>query len=424
MIGARGWVEESLEDVCASIIDCVNKTAPSVDYPTPYKMIRTTNVRNGWVSLDSVKYVEKDVYIKWIRRQKPQKGDVILTREAPLGEVGMLRSSENVFLGQRLVSYRANPEKLDNRFLLYALQGDFLQSQIRALGSGSTVEHMRVPDAKKLRIMLPDLDVQRKIGSILSAYDDLIENNTRRIEILEEMARRVYEEWFVHFRFPGHEKVSFKDSELGRFPESWAIRCLEDVVAINPKTKVPKEGEKLFVPMGALSESSMLIGSCDRKSGNSGAKFQNGDTLVARITPCLENGKTGFVDFLPEEQPAGCGSTEFIVLRSMRLCPEMVYCLARDERFRSVAVKSMSGATGRQRVRIESIKQFPVAEPDKTTLGAFQKFVAPCFKQIQALGRKNHNLKTQRDLLLPKLVSGEIDVSDIPMPDAKEVEAA
>ena len=266
--------------------------------------------------------------------------------------------------------------------------------------------------------------VQLKITQILSTYDDLIENNTRRIEILEEMARRLYEEWFVYFRFPGHGDVSFKESELWEIPERWDVCRLEDTVAINPRTKVPKEGEKLFVPMGALSESSMIVGSLERKSGNSGAKFQNGDTLVARITPCLENGKTGFVDFLPEDQPSACGSTEFIVLRSISLCPEMVYLLARSDRFRDVAIKSMSGATGRQRVRVESLAEFPVVQPDNATLEAFQRFVSPCFKQARTLALKNSNLRAQRDLLLPKLVSGEIDVSDIPMPEDKEVEAA
>ncbi|WP_231363231.1 MULTISPECIES: restriction endonuclease subunit S [unclassified Thioalkalivibrio] len=280
------------------------------------------------------------------------------------------------------------------------------------------------PLFRQAYIPIPPLGTQHRIASILSAYDDLIENNTRRIEILEEMARRLYEEWFVHFRFPGYKEVSFKESELGRTPEGWEVRRLEDVVALNPKTKVPKDGEKWFVPMGALSESSMVVGSLEKKAGNSGAKFQNGDTLVARITPCLENGKTGFVDFLPVDQPTGCGSTEFIVMRSTSLCPEMVYLLARSNRFRDVAIKSMSGATGRQRVRVESLRELPVVQPDQATLAAFQGFVAPCFKQIRTLARKNNNLRAQRDLLLPKLVSGEINVSDIPMPDDKEIEAA
>ncbi|WP_407596573.1 restriction endonuclease subunit S [Pseudomonas aeruginosa] len=410
------WGEVVIDELCETIIDCVNKTAPVVDFPTPYKMIRTTNVRDGWISLNSVKYVDHATYLLWTRRQTPKKGDVILTREAPLGEVGMLRSDDQVFLGQRLVSYRVNPKKLDNRFLLYAFQGDCLRAQIKALGSGSTVEHMRVPDAKNLKIFLPPLASQKKIGSILAAYDDLIENNTRRIEILEEMARRLYEEWFVQFRFPGHEGVEFKESELGLIPDGWEVVALEKAVEINPKTKVERDGEKIFVPMGALSETGMVISGWEIKSGNSGAKFQNGDTLVARISPCLENGKTGFVDFLPASQPTACGSTEFIVLRSRSLCPEMVYCLSRSDRFREVAMKSMSGATGRQRVRVESLVGYPIAQPEGELVAKYHAFAQPCFKEIRGLANKNANLRQQRDLLLPKLISGEIDVSDIPMP--------
>ncbi|KRV22376.1 hypothetical protein AN459_17705 [Pseudomonas aeruginosa] len=283
--------------------------------------------------------------------------------------------------------------------------------------TGATVPHLNMSDIRGLSIpALPDRKKQRWIATTLAAYDDLIENNTRRIEILEEMARRLYEEWFVQFRFPGHEGVEFKESELGLIPEGWKVVALETAVEINPKTKVERDGEKVFVPMGALSETGMVISGWEIKSGNSGAKFQNGDTLVARISPCLENGKTGFVDFLPATQPTACGSTEFIVLRSRSLCPEMVYCLSRSDRFREVAMKSMSGATGRQRVRVESLLGYPIAQPENELVAKYHAFAQPCFKEIRVLANKNANLRQQRDLLLPKLISGEIDVSDIPMP--------
>jgi type I restriction enzyme, S subunit len=174
----EGWKRVRIEDVCESIMDCVNKTAPKVEEPTPFKMIRTTNVRNGQVNLDSVNYVTEDVYRIWTRRQIPQRGDVILTREAPMGEIGMLLSNDNVFLGQRLVSYRANPAKLNNRFLLYALQSGDLQGQIRALASGSTVQHMRVPDSKNLQLPLPGLSRQEKIVATL----DSLREETQRLE--------------------------------------------------------------------------------------------------------------------------------------------------------------------------------------------------------------------------------------------------
>lgn len=176
----EGWGRVRIEDACESIMDCVNKTAPKVDGPTAFKMIRTTNVRNGRVNLDSVNYVTEDVYRVWTRRQVPQRGDVILTREAPMGEVGMLLSDDKVFLGQRLVSYRANPAKLNNRFLLYALQSGELQSQIHAFASGSTVQHMRVPDTKNLQLPLPSLAVQVKSVATL----DALRAETQRLESL------------------------------------------------------------------------------------------------------------------------------------------------------------------------------------------------------------------------------------------------
>lgn len=407
------WPVVCIKDVCESVIDCVNKTAPTVDHPTPYKMIRTTNVRDGWINLNEVRFVETEVFARWNRRATPRSGDVILTREAPLGEVGMLRGNDQVFLGQRLVLYRADPLQLDNRFLLYSFRFDYLQAQIKSFGSGATVEHMRVPDAEKLLLRLPPLPIQRRIGDILAAYDNLIENNARRIKILEEMAKMIYREWFLNFRFPGHEKSKMAESEVGTVPEGWPVQKVTVAVEIDPTTKVPKEGMKPFVPMGSLSHSSMLITDIEQREGNSGSKFRNGDTLFARITPCLENGKTGFVQFLPDSEAVGFGSTEFIVLRSRTVNPEYVYLMARSEEFRDNAIKSMSGATGRQRVQEGCFDKFFIAHPTIDLLQAFRATVTPMFRLIHALSLKNKNLRTTLDFLLPKLISGEISVEQL-----------
>jgi hypothetical protein len=257
---------------------------------------------------------------------------------------------------------------------------------------------------------LPPLAAQRKIAAVLSAYDDLIENNTRRIAILEEVAQAVYREWFVNFRFPGHKKAKFVDSPLGKIPEGWQVKVVTEAVAINPKTHVPKEGEKPFVAMDALSIHSMVVRPSEMRTGNSGAKFKNGDTLFARITPCHENGKTGFVQFIGSDTDVAFGSTEFIVLRSQTLSPEFVYLLARSEDFRGNAIKSMSGATGRQRVQEACFEKFLIAHADQETINAFSQCVSPLFKSVHVLDIKNANLRKTRDLLLPKLISGQVCV--------------
>jgi type I restriction enzyme S subunit len=309
-----------------------------------------------------------------------------------------------------LVMYRANPLKLDNRFLLYSFRFDYLQGQIRSLGSGATVEHMRVPDAEKLMLRVPPLPTQRRIGDILSTFDDLIENNRRRIKILEKMAQMIFREWFVNFRFPGHEKVKIVESEMGAIPRGWLVHKFTDAVDVDPITAIPKEDMKPFVPMGSLSHTSMLITNIEEREGNSGSKFRNGDTLFARITPCLENGKTGFVQFLPDPDAVAFGSTEFIVLRSRTVTPEYVYLIARSETFRDKAIKSMSGATGRQRVQEACFDKFLIAHPPVDLLRTFQAVVRPMFRLVHVLSTKNDTLRKTRDMLLPKLISGDVSV--------------
>lgn len=160
----KGWQVKSIDEICSNIVDCVNKTAPIVEYETPYKMIRTTNVRNHKVDIFSVRYVEKETFDKWNRRLTPQRGDVILTREAPVGEVGILESDDSVFLGQRLMLYRVNLELTTPEYLLYFLMSDNLKIQYEQMSSGSTVKHLSVPQCSKWDIYLPPVELQLKFS--------------------------------------------------------------------------------------------------------------------------------------------------------------------------------------------------------------------------------------------------------------------
>lgn len=310
---------------------------------------------------------------------------------------------------------------IDNKYLFYLLQGKSYDILGLADEAAHGTKRLQSDRLNNLQVQLPPLPTQRRIVAILSAYDSLIENNRRRIAILEEMAHSLYREWFVELRFPGHEGVEIVERDGMRAPEGWEVLRVSNALYINPPTKVPREGLKPFLSMGELSESSMLTGKVEYREGNSGSKFKNGDTLFARITPCLENGKTGFVQFLPSEDAVAFGSTEFIVLRSRTLCPEMVYLLARSEAFRDNAIKSMSGATGRQRVQEKCFDQFYIAQPDATTIVQFAEKVSPMFKAIKILDEKNKNLRDTRNLLLPQLISGELDVSELEIAGGKEL---
>lgn len=372
---------------------------------------------DGHLDLAQTKRISEDEFPRWTKRVLPQPGDIVFTYEATLNRYAIVPNGFRGCLGRRLALIRPNPEAVNTRWLHYYFFGPEWRAVVAANTlSGATVERIPLSSFPDFPIRLPDLQTQRRIASILSAYDDLIENNTRRIAILEEMAQRIYEEWFVRFRFPGHEQVKRVESELGLIPEGWKVVAASDAITINPKVRVPKEGLKPFVPMGSLSENSMLIADIEEREGNSGSKFQNGDTLFARITPCLENGKTGFVQFLPSHDAVAFGSTEFIVLRSRALCPEYVYALARSDEFRANAIKSMSGATGRQRVKEACFDAFLLAQPDAETLQRYREIAQPMFAMIRKLAAKNANLRATRDLLLPKLISGELDVSTLSEP--------
>tara|TARA_B100001115_G_C15840642_1_gene421342 strand:+ start:933 stop:2126 length:1194 start_codon:yes stop_codon:yes gene_type:complete len=307
---------------------------------------------------------------------------------------------------------RAKDDIIDPRFLYYTLSRQDFFDFMMAGANGTKMPRGNKKAIPKHLLGLPPLPTQRKIASILSAYDDLIENNLKRIRLLEEKAQLMYEEWFVRMRFPGHEKVKM-DEESG-LPEGWVRKPFSRIVQINPKTKFSKGVNAPYVPMGSLSESSMVITTVEERPIKGGAKFKNGDTLFARITPCLENGKTGFVQFMKSDDEVASGSTEFIVFReTSELSRYSIYCISRTDEFRELAIKSMVGSDGRQRVQKECFEKFYVSIPPQRITESFDKSVEPKFKLIENLVRQNKALKEARDILLPRLMSGLIDVSDL-----------
>jgi type I restriction enzyme S subunit len=333
-----------------------------------------------------------------------QPGTLCITIAANIAETAIL-GIEGCF-PDSVVGFVPDPNKSDVRFIKYSV--DTLKLGMKGVSQGAAQDNLSLEKLLSFDFLTPPLPEQKRIAGILSAYDELIENSQRRIKVLETMARNLYREWFVHYRYPGHENTPLIPSPLGDIPKGWEVKKLPECVLINPRITIPRDGEKPFVPMGCLSNEMMIISDIESRTGNSGAKFQNGDTLFARITPCLENGKTGFVQFLQDSAAVAFGSTEFIVLRSRTLTPEFVYCMARSDEFRGVAIKSMSGATGRQRVQEQCFDDYKMAQPPLYLLEQFSVIVAPSFQLIQKLHHQIQNLRKTRDLLLPRLLSGQI----------------
>lgn len=303
-----------------------------------------------------------------------------------------------------VIGFSPHPDKADARFVKYLFDG-VLKSKYRSFTQGAAQDNLSQAKLLSIKFPVPEIRVQRKIANILGTYDDLIENSRRRMELLEKAALMLYREWFVHFRFPGHEHVKIVDG----IPYGWEAQPASTAVEVNPSTPRNGDEEILSVPMAALSETTMTV---DRtpfefRQKSTNVRFRNGDTLFARITPCLENGKTAYVYFLQEGEVA-CGSTEFIVLRGRNVSSYFVYLTSRLESFRQNAIKSMIGSSGRQRVQDSCFDRYRLAIPPKLLASIFDETVKPMFELIEKLDQANQKLAQARDLLLPRLMSGEI----------------
>lgn len=404
------WREVPVRELCAAIIDCVNKTAPTAECTTPYRMIRTTNVRHGRIDLSRVRSVERSVYEQWVRRGRPEPGDILLTREAPLGEVGMLRDASGVFLGQRLVMYRADPNRTDRNFLLYAMRSPEVQAQMKAFGSGSTVEHMRVPDCGELRIRCPDLSVQRRIGSFLAAFDELIEINERRIELLEDLARSLYREWFVRFRFPGHPPQRSKRCGV---PAGWSKVTLSEVaehIARGITPKYAEDGDWIVVNQRCIRNGRVSLAAA-RRHGRSVAerkRVQRGDILI-NSTGVGTLGRVGV--FVSDEANVTVDSHVTIVRPARWRTQAWLGMTLRD---RQSELEEMGvGSTGQTELGRDRLSGLRIIMPPEHVLENFSNAIWPLLTHSNHLEIVNATLARTRDLLLPRLVTGRLDISGI-----------
>jgi type I restriction enzyme, S subunit len=376
------------------------------DYVTEgIPVIMPTDIADGRVDATTVARVSDEMANRLSRHQlRPR--TIVLPRRGEITKRAFIREDQAGWLcGTGCLQIALEGKDLLPEFLYYYMEQPEVARWLEQNAVGTTMLNLSATIVAKLPLKYPTPASQRRVANILSVYHDLIENNRRRMALLEEAARQLYREWFVCLRFPGHEHARVTNG----VPEGWERMPTPQAVHINLRTPLSDSDEHWWVEMADLPTDSMVIQNAVRRVGRSGSKFQNGDTLLARITPCLENGKTGFVNFMAEGE-VGRGSTEFIVLRSATVTPEFVYCLARTYEFRENAVKSMVGSSGRQRVQESCFEKFMVLVPPKVLLTMFSDFVVPIFAQIKALHAQNQKLRAARDLLLPRLMSGEVAV--------------
>lgn len=385
--------ERSLSLLCSQIVDCEHKTAP-VAVDGDYFAIGTPAMKGNRINFDEARKISEETFRAWTRRLVPRYGDLLLAREAPVGPLIRIPREENVAPGQRTVLLRPDNDQVDSRFLYYFLTSPIQQERLRIKAAGSTVAHLNVADVRGFKLEVPPVAVQRAIAEVLGALDDKITANGDLAKVGEELLR-------AHI-----ELLRLDDVEM---PE---VGSLAELVELNPRLPAPAEDEPVYLEMQALPTTGMSISSWTHRTPRGGARFQNGDTLLARITPCLENRKTGFVDFLDDCQ-IGLGSTEYIVMRSRPGVPRVLsYFIAVNDRFRTFAIRHMLGTSGRQRVNAGDLADYPICVPDLRALDDFGAVSEPITAMIASLRSENTLLATTRDTLLPQLMSGKLRVND------------
>ena len=407
-----------LSDVTALIVDTKHKTPKYTDNGHP--CIRTPNLGRGFFILDGVRRVSNETYKEWTERAVPSYGDLILAREAPVGNVALVPRGLEPCIGQRTVLIRPIADIVDARYLTYLLLGDAMQHKMHSVASGATVPHLNMSDIRSLELpSLPTISVQRRIASILSAYDDLIENNRRRIEILEEMAQNLYREWFVNFRFPGHENVRIVDSELGKVPEGWEVKHLGDIAGLNELSIKPKSAPAHihYVSIKAVSTGSIdsLVSIVFSDApGRARRIVRNGDIIWSTVRPNLQ--AYALVLDPPQDMIA---STGFAVI-SPKECPfSFVYCAVTTHEFVGYLVNHAKGSAY-PAVSVDDFKSAPTVVPPSHLLDQFHRIAGSAFKLSANLAIRNAVLRQTRDLLLPKLISGELDISELDIEISEE----
>jgi type I restriction enzyme S subunit len=399
------------------------------DYsPTGIPVVMPANLGKNSIVEDGIARVSSD-HVARLRVHRLAKDDIIFPRRGDIARYAVVDEHQVGWLcgtGCLRIRFGAN-EIIDPHYLGYWLGTSVVENWLLGNAVGTTMPNLNTSILKALPVSLPSLPEQREIARILGALDDKIELNHRMNATLEATAHTLFHSWFVEFD-PVHAKAegrqpdgmdaetaalfpsAFEESALGWIPQGWNVKPLSEAIQINPSRRLQQGELAPYLAMDSMPTSSARATEWIYRETGSGARFMNGDVLFARITPCLENGKTAFVDFLKENE-IGWGSTEYIIMRSGNELPlQYAYFVARTPELREYAIRNMSGTSGRQRVNASAFDHFLIVTPNAEVAARFGRYVGDVFAKMKASDEESRTLAQTRDALLPKLISGQLRV--------------
>ena len=428
---AGDWTTLPLEDCMATIIDYRGKSPEKTTFGVP--LVTAKIVKGGRIE-KSEEFIAEADFDDWMRRGMPKPGDIVMTTEAPLGEVAQL-DGRKVALAQRVITLRGKPDVLDNTFLKFLLQSNPVQEELRSRGTGTTVVGIRQSELRKVSLTLPPLAEQKAIAAVLGALDDKIELNRRMNATLEALARALFQSWFVDFD-PVRAKLdpdrsgptpaldpataalfpsSFQDSPLGHIPTGWNAIPLYDTAQWVNGAAFKNED------FCAAGEGLPVIKIAELKDGTGAqTKWCQRDAVADKIidTGDLVYSWSGSPDTSLEAflWSGGRGLLNQHIFKVISATPaekRFVYYLLQHLRPVLVETARNKQTTGLGHVTIADMKRLLVCMPNKAVLAAFDRNVAPIFDKAFTNTLESRTLATLRDTLLPKLLSGELSVAEV-----------
>lgn len=387
----------TIKELCSVVVDCPHSTPT---WTAEGKIVvRSNNIKNGRIDFSSPSYTDDEHFQQRIKRATPQGGDIIITREAPMGEVGMIPEGIVCCLGQRMVLLRANPEICDNYYLLYSLQSRYVQHQISwSEGTGTTVSNLRIPHLEQLKIPYLPLSKQRQVSSVLRCLEGKIEQNRVINDNLQQQARAIYKEWFIDF-----------GQTSGTTPATWKHGKLKDVLQLHKRAI--KAGANTTLPYLPIDTIPMQSFGVTEFRPNDEAKsslitFQKDDIIVGAMRVYFHR-----VVLAPCD---GITRTTCFTLSPYN-SKYLSYALLTCDLDSSIdhAQNTSKGSTMPYAVWDGGMGEIKIVIPPIDVAEEFNNIVQPMLRQIQRNCEEIKLLGSLRDTLLPKLMSGEIDVSGI-----------
>ena len=410
-----GWKKVRLGEVCEKITDGSHWSPKSSANGIP--MVSVKDMTDFGFNIKIAKRISIENYKKLVKNDcKPLIHDVLIAKDGSyLKHIFVWREDIDIALLSSIAILRPDLEIIYPEFLKYTLQSPDVKNMMKNYVTGAALPRIILEDFKKFEIEIPPLPIQHKIAAILSVYDDLIENNTCRIQILEEMAQTIYKEWFVKFHFPGHEKVKMVDSELGRIPEGWEVKRLS--VLVDPQygyTESASEDEvgPKYVRGTDINKTSYIqwdsVPYCPINEANhTKFKLVVGDILVIRMA---DPGKVGIV-----EKEIDAVFASYLIrlhIKSNSLSPYYLFHFLLSDRYHDYVTGASTGTT-RKSASAGVITDIDIIIPANDIREQFEEEISTLRLMLNKLLDKNAILRLTLDLLLPKLISGEVDVTAI-----------